>query len=61
MNLEQMKKIVNGAPDGATHYLIYDGCLYYFKKRGAQMHQWIKTRFNPIAFSCSAFYKFKPL
>ena len=61
MNLEQMKKIVDGAPDGATDYLIYDGSLYYFQKRGVHMHQWIRTRFNPIPFSCSAFYKFKPL
>jgi len=55
------QEIKANAPDGATDYLIYDGHLYYFQKRSVHMHQWIKTRFNPIPFSCAAFYKFKPL
>ena len=55
------QEIKDRAPDGATDYLIYDDSLYYFQKRGTHMHQWIRTRFNPIPFSCSAFYKFKPL
>lgn len=58
MTIEEIRA---NAPKGATHYLIYDGFLYFFKKSGVHMHQWIKTRFNPIPFSCVSFYSFKPL
>lgn len=55
------QEIRDNKPDGATHTLMCDGCLYYFQKRGVYMHQWVKKRFNSKPFSCSAFYKFKPL
>lgn len=58
MTIEQIRE---GAPIGASHYLIYDGALHYFKKSGVHMHQYLGSGFNGNPFSCAAFFKFKPL
>ncbi len=60
MNLELMKKIVDGAPDGSTHYYIImflgfvyikyiSGHPYYFHE---QTRLWTK---------CNSFFEAKPL
>ena len=40
MDFEQMKKIVDGAPDGATHYHRVFGKVDYTKKDGRDYYWW---------------------
>lgn len=46
---------------GATHYMVFDGMTYFFKRKGSHMHQIVGESFNGKPFSCTAFYNFKPL
>lgn len=61
MNQERQKTDAVEIPEGATHTLMYDGCLYYFKKVGVHMYQYLHGSFSEKPFSCLSFYNFKPL
>ena len=46
MNLELMKRIVDGAPEGATHYKMsraFVGTVIYFKQSKKGLHQWLSS------------------
>ena len=51
MNLELMKKIVDSAPDGSTHYWDYPAsglCIDYYKVAGDFISVWAYWLDSPI-------------
>ena len=65
MNLEQMKKIVDGAPDGATHYSecnIFNNYPYYFKIQGNDVYIWeLVRRWRKTMRNFDEYSNLKPL